>query len=222
MKKLAPFFIAVTSFFSINCYSQSSQNLLENAKFENPQLSSDIQSTDEMQQIISYHVEERINMNFGSRITTYEVSNLSLVSTADLGPNNIRIITPKYLKSKVNSKKANTPIEPIEIKTTQAITIKAEPEFIEKKKEFVTIDVGGTFERILEKGYQSVDMLKKVGDRRFFGGDLKISAKWYSQLFAMTKDLDSVYYYRFAQSLKSIGELEKASEMMKLFESKSL
>ncbi len=219
MKKTAPFFIAVASIFSINCFAQSSQNQLSNAKIENLQLNSEIQSEDKMQQIVSYHVEERINMNFGSRITTYEVSDLSLVNKNDLGPNNVRIITPKYIKTKVNSKKSNLPIE---IKTAEALPIKANPEFIEKKKEFVTIDVGGTFERILEKGYQSVDMLKKVGDRRFFGGDLKVSAKWYAQLFEITKDLDSVYYYRFAQSLKSIGELDKANAMMKIFESKSL
>ncbi len=219
MKKIAPFFIAVASVFSMNCFAQSSQNLLSNAKIENLQLNSDIPSKDETQNIVSYHVEERINMNFGSRITTYEVSDLSLVNTNDLGPNNVRIITPKYLKTPVNSKKSN-PL--IEIKTAVALPIKANPEFIEKKKEFVTIDVGGTFERILEKGYQSVDMLKKVGDRRFFGGDLKVSAKWYAQLFEMTQDLDSVYYYRFAQSLKSIGELDKANAMMQLFESKKL
>ena len=219
MKKISPFFIAVASIFSINCFAQSSQNQLSNAKIENLQLNSEIQSEDKMQQIVSYHVEERINMNFGSRITTYEVSDLSLISKSDLGPNNVRIITPKYLKTTVNSKKLNPPTA---IKTAEALPIKANPEFIEKKKEFVTIDVGGTFERILEKGYQSVDMLKKVGDRRFFGGDLKVSAKWYAQLFEMTQDLDSVYYYRFAQSLKSIGELDKANAMMKLFESKSL
>lgn len=219
MKKTAPFFIAVASVFSMNCFAQSSQNLLSNAKIENLQLNSDIPSKDETQNIVSYHVEERINMNFGGRITTYEVSDLSLVNTNDLGPNNVRIITPKYLKTPVNSKKSNLLIE---IKTAVALPIKANPEFIEKKKEFVSIDVGGTFERILEKGYQSVDMLKKVGDRRFFGGDLKVSAKWYAQLFEMTQDLDSVYYYRFAQSLKSIGELDKANAMMQLFESKKL
>lgn len=219
MKKIAPFFIAVASVFSMNCFAQSSQNQLSNAKIENLQLNSDIQSKDETQHIVSYHVEERINMNFGSQITTYEVSDLSLVCKKDLGPNNVRIITPKYLKTTVNSKKSNPSIE---IKTAEAIPLKAKPENIEKKKVFVTIDVGGTFERILEKGYQSVDMLKKVGDRRFFGGDLKVSAKWYSQLFEMTKDLDSVYYYRYAQSLKSIGEVEKAKEMMQLFESKKL
>jgi hypothetical protein len=217
MKKTAPFFIAFTGIFSINCFAQLSQNQFSNAKIENLQLNAEIQSEDKMQQIVSYHVEERINMNFGSRITTYEVSDLSLVSQNDLGPNNVRIVTPKLLK--VKNKKSNTTIE---TKSTEVIPIKATPNFIEKKKEFVTIDVGGTFERILEKGYQSVDMLKKVGDRRFFGGDLKVSAKWYSQLFEITKDLESVYYYRFAQSLKSIGELDKANEMMKIFESKSL
>lgn len=84
----------------------------------------------------------------------------------------------------------------------------------------LSIDVVKTYSKVLDKGYKSVEMLTKVGDRAYFDGDLAIAAKCYSELFGMTKNLDPVYYYRYAQSLKAINQIEKADEMMKLFENK--
>lgn len=84
----------------------------------------------------------------------------------------------------------------------------------------LSIDVVKTYAKVLDKGYKSVEMLTKVGDRAYFDGDLAIAAKCYSELFSMTKNLDPVYYYRYAQSLKAINQIDKADEMMKLFENK--
>jgi hypothetical protein len=36
----------------------------------------------------------------------------------------------------------------------------------------------------------------------------------------MTTDLEVTFYYRYAQSLKFIGQTDKANEMMAIFESK--
>ena len=84
------------------------------------------------------------------------------------------------------------------------------------------IDVVGTYERIMDKGYKSVDMITKVADQHFFDGDLISAAKWYNELFCCAIDLEPVYYYRYAQSLKAVNQPEKADVMMKIFESKSL
>ncbi|SHH06457.1 hypothetical protein SAMN05443549_11425 [Flavobacterium fluvii] len=62
--------------------------------------------------IKSYHVEENINLRFGGYTMTYEVSHLSLIDTYDLGPNNTRVITPRYGELKQLS---NNPIEPNKI-----------------------------------------------------------------------------------------------------------
>lgn len=89
-------------------------------------------------------------------------------------------------------------------------------------KETVSIDVVDTYERIMDKGYKSPDMLRKVGDRHYFGGNLTLAAKWYSELFNATTDLEAVYYFRYGQSLLAIGEVEKGNEMIKIFKSKNL
>ena len=40
------------------------------------------------------------------------------------------------------------------------------------------------------------------------------AARWYCELFEMNTDLESEYYYRYAKSLKSIGENDKALEVL--------
>jgi hypothetical protein len=229
MKPNAPLFIVMACLFSSLCFAQG-QSPRVNAKMENAQLTSDGLSNDQLV-VVAYHVEERINMKFGGGVTTYNVSSLSLVRTNDLGPDNTRIVTPVYAKTR-----AQTPVTaatvapaivqnelpkaviavhaPAPVKTTVAVP--------EKKQPVAYIDVAGTYERILSKGYKSVEMLKKVANSRFFEGDLAKSAQWYAELFSLTADLDAEYYYRYAKSLKFIGQTEKADEMMKIFEQKNL
>ena len=55
----------------------------------------------ETQNVLYYKVEEIINMKFGGTTTRYTVSDLSLISKTNLGPDNIRIITPVYKEEKL-------------------------------------------------------------------------------------------------------------------------
>ena len=47
------------------------------------------------------------------------------------------------------------------------------------------------------------------------------AAKHYAQLFEMSTNLEASYYFRYAQALKGINEMEKSEEMMQLFKSKN-
>ena len=58
----------------------------------------------ETQNVLYYKVEEIINMKFGGTTTRYTVSDLSLISKTNLGPDNIRIITPVYKEEKLKRK----------------------------------------------------------------------------------------------------------------------
>lgn len=91
-----------------------------------------------------------------------------------------------------------------------------------KKEKYVTINLVNTYEKVLDRGYKSAEMLKKVADRSYFENDMVSAAKYYSQLFDITTDLEASYYFRYAQSLKATNEIEKAAEMMRLFKSKSM
>jgi outer membrane protein OmpA-like peptidoglycan-associated protein/tetratricopeptide (TPR) repeat protein len=90
-----------------------------------------------------------------------------------------------------------------------------------KYDNYAYVDAIKTYERVAEKGYKSADMFKKLGNAYYFNAELDKAAKWYGELFAMnTPDLEPEYYYRYAQSLRSIGQNDKANEMLELFNQK--
>ena len=91
-----------------------------------------------------------------------------------------------------------------------------------KYDNYAYIDAIKTYEKVAEKGYKSADMFKKLGNSYYFNAELEKAAKWYGELFAMnTTDLDPEYYFRYAQSLRSIGQNDKANELLELFNQKS-
>ncbi|WP_166920181.1 OmpA family protein [Flavobacterium poyangense] len=90
-----------------------------------------------------------------------------------------------------------------------------------KYNNYAYIDAIQTYERIAEKGYKSEDMFRKLGNSFYFNSKFDQAAKWYGELFAMNKEQDSEYYYRYAQALKSTGDLVKANQILDLFNQKT-
>lgn len=90
-----------------------------------------------------------------------------------------------------------------------------------KYNNYAYIDAIKTYERVAEKGYKSVEMFRKLGNSYYFNSEFEKAAKWYDELFAMNSDQESEYYYRYAQSLKSISKNHKANEMLEEFYQKA-
>lgn len=221
MKTYETLFIAIVFVFSFSCFGQSKDNALQNMIIENATVRSDNSSKENMV-IVGYYVEETINMTFGKRVTKYEVSKLDMVYTNDLGPNNTRVVTPIYRKPKV--RRVDLVLQSKTYIDSSAINIKSiKVEVVAPTEDpkYLTIDVVDTYAKVLDKGYKSVEMLTKVADRAYFDGDLATAAKYYEELFIMKTDLDAMYYYRYAESLKGINQMGKANEAMLLFESKN-
>ncbi|MEL1253981.1 hypothetical protein AAEO57_09350 [Flavobacterium sp. DGU38] len=221
MKACVVHFIVLAGVFSLNCFGQVSQ-VINNVDVRKAPLKFDDKSDEDLV-IESYCVEEVINLAGGKkRITTYEVSKLDMINTYDLGPNNTRTVTAIYKKAYV---KATDPIAPSKITTIEAkqviqpVTIKATvPEYSKKS---VSIDVLNIYANVVDKGYKSADMLKKVADKYYFENDFEAAAKCYLQLFSVEENSEPVFYLRCAKSLKAINQPEKAEEMIRLFESKN-
>jgi tetratricopeptide (TPR) repeat protein len=250
-----------------------------------------VYKTIETEGVLFYKVEEIVNMAFGGTNVKYTVSDLSLISKVDLGPNNIRIITPiyknknnvkknYYVETKSTSEEIENNREPtrleaisiesgkIEISETTSIderalavvlsriikldevsTIKKESQVLKgavpvsqivrvekdtisdttsnsnvviaetpkEKVEYIYVNVVYVYERVLEKGYRSVFMLKAVANHYYFKNQMDKAAKWYAELFEMTNDLEPIYYYRFGDSLKSTGKNQQANAMIEKF-----
>lgn len=88
-------------------------------------------------------------------------------------------------------------------------------------EKFAYVDAIKTYERLFEKGYKTPEMLQKLGNAYYFKADLENAAKWYGELFALTQDVEPEYYYRYAQSLKSVKDYKKADAMLEKFNQKN-
>lgn len=115
--------------------------------------------------------------------------------------------------------------------SSQDVAVVSTPAVIEPPKvkasvpdaKFTKIKIIESYERVLEKGYITEAMLTKVADYRFFDGDLIKAAKWYSQLFEYCpEELEAVYFYRYSKSLESVNQIEKAKEMMAIYQIKKI
>jgi outer membrane protein OmpA-like peptidoglycan-associated protein len=90
-----------------------------------------------------------------------------------------------------------------------------------KYDRFSYIDAIATYERVAEKGYKDEKMFQKLGNAYYFNAELKKAAKWYVELFAMNQEQEPEYYYRYSQTLKAIGEYDKADKMLEQFTKRS-
>ena len=79
---------------------------------------------------------------------------------------------------------------------------------------YVEVNVIKTYERVAEKGYKSVDMFQKLGNSYYSNSEMEKAARWYCELFAMTSDLEPKYYYQYGNALRSIGQNDKAFEIL--------
>lgn len=82
-------------------------------------------------------------------------------------------------------------------------------------EKYVYVNVTKTYERVAEKGYKSIDLFQKLGNAFYTNLEMEKAARWYGELFAMTYDLEPKYYNQYAESLKCIGKIEMANEILK-------
>jgi flagellar motor protein MotB len=84
--------------------------------------------------------------------------------------------------------------------------------------QFSYIDSREIYLRVVEKGYQSQDLYERLADSYYFNADLNNAAYWYGNLIEAYEDnVNAEYYFRYAQSLKSLGQYDKADEIMERF-----
>ena len=70
---------------------------------------------------------------------------------------------------------------------------------------------------ITKTDFKSTELYEKLGDCYYFNANYKSAAKWYGKLFEKTKDVSSIYYLRYAQSLNSGGIKDLAAEYFDIF-----
>lgn len=88
----------------------------------------------------------------------------------------------------------------------------------EMYKNFSYVDAIKIYERIAQKGFVNQEMLQSLGNAYYYNAEYKKALPWYEQLFQEGKyKVKPEYYYRYAQTLKSVGDYTQADKMMTKF-----
>ncbi|HSD08658.1 OmpA family protein [Flavobacterium sp.] len=90
-----------------------------------------------------------------------------------------------------------------------------------KYDKYAYIDAIKTYERVVQKGYESPEIYEKIGNSYFFNSQLDEAGKWYGKLFALDTELDPEYYYRYAYCLRSMGQNDRANDILKIYNEKT-
>ncbi|MCB0466932.1 MAG: OmpA family protein [Aequorivita sp.] len=81
---------------------------------------------------------------------------------------------------------------------------------------YAYIDAREIYLKVVEDGYESAEIFKKLGDTYYFNSDYTNAAKWYQKLVTQFPDeIEPEYYYRAAQSLKSLEKYDESNALLK-------
>ncbi|TVZ15108.1 OmpA family protein [Maribacter sp. MAR_2009_72] len=74
------------------------------------------------------------------------------------------------------------------------------------------------YKKVLDKGYVSADLLRKLGNSYYYNADYKDAADIYKKLVAdYSAEATPEDYFKYAQTLKSLGDYETSNSIMKKF-----
>ncbi|MFD2561719.1 OmpA family protein [Aquimarina rubra] len=80
------------------------------------------------------------------------------------------------------------------------------------------IDAQETYLKVVKKGYKSADLYKNLGNSYYFNSQFEEASKWYEELVnSYPNEVEPEYYFRYAQTLKSVGRYDDADVYMKKF-----
>jgi len=80
------------------------------------------------------------------------------------------------------------------------------------------IDAQKIYLKVVEDGYGSAEIYKRLGDTYYYNSDYKNAAIWYSRLISeFPDDTETDYYYKAAQSLKSEKKYTESDAMMESY-----
>jgi len=91
-----------------------------------------------------------------------------------------------------------------------------------KYQKFAYIDAIVIYSKLVNKGYKSESMLLKLANANYFSANYPEAAKWYKQLFEMNKQVDNEIYFRYSNTLKSIGETDLANQFLQRFNEQNI
>ena len=104
--------------------------------------------------------------------------------------------------------------EEIEDKLQARVKAKAD----ERYEEYSFSPAIDIYKKVLDKGYTSPDLLKRLANSYYFNAKYDEAANIYKKLIETYPDeTEADYFFRYAQSLKTLGEYEESAQVMTQF-----
>jgi len=80
------------------------------------------------------------------------------------------------------------------------------------------IDARKIYLNVVEDGYESAQVFEKLGDTYYFNSEYTEANKWYEKLVNnYPNEVKAEYYFRAAQTLKSVGRFKESKAMIQKF-----
>jgi len=95
---------------------------------------------------------------------------------------------------------------------------KKEKKAAENFNDYAFADAIESYESLVEKGYSDKEIFENLGNANYLNANYDEASIWYEKLLQTDGEIDPEYMYRYAQSLKSMGNYAKSAEWMKKFE----
>jgi len=89
-----------------------------------------------------------------------------------------------------------------------------------KYNNYAYADAIKLYENAIKEGSTEENIFQKLGNSYYFTGDLKQALKCYQELFAINRNQEAEYLYRYSQCLKSAGNYTKSDEILDIFSEK--
>lgn len=89
-----------------------------------------------------------------------------------------------------------------------------------KYEDYSYADAIIAYKSVIKKDTLNEEIIQRLGNSYYFTGDLRNALKQYDHLFALNKNQESEYLYRYAQCLKSLGNYNKADQVLETFNKK--
>lgn len=102
-----------------------------------------------------------------------------------------------------------------------SLTVNAQQSDIASTQKDQFIDVVKVYEKVVEEGYESVQIYEKLATTNFERGQYAAAKKWFEKWFEKDKNPDATAYLKYSQTLKELKEFEKAKHYLDLYEKKA-
>ncbi|WP_066225401.1 OmpA family protein [Formosa haliotis] len=84
-------------------------------------------------------------------------------------------------------------------------------------KNYAYVKASDLYQEAVKKGDSSAHVLTRLGDCYYNNSNSEKAAQWYEVAVNKYEDIDPIYYYKYAQSLRSLGQYDEAVVYLEKF-----